>query len=280
MSRLSTQWQRLLAPQRPDDPDAAAPAEGWPGLVDAEGRVRALVLELARPANWALLAPVWQGVQVDLGLPAPAIAVNGRDGYQLWFSLAQPLPVLQGNAFLAALRSRYLSDVAASRVTGYPRPLPNGQPATHAGPVPALQADGERWSAFVAPDLAPMFNDEPWLDIPPNPDGQAELLARLASMAPAAFDHAMAQLASAGDSPSRSPALASAVAPAGARPDAEAGMLLPPAAATPRPRDPKGFLLDVMRDEQVALALRIEAAKALLPHFNDPARTDPEDNTP
>jgi hypothetical protein len=31
--------------------------------------------------------------------------------------------------------------------------------------------------------------------------------------------------------------------------------------------DPKRFLLDVMNDDTLALGLRIEAAKALLPYF-------------
>jgi hypothetical protein len=37
-----------------------------------------MVLELARPAEWPPLARVWQAVQAELGLPAPAIAVSGR----------------------------------------------------------------------------------------------------------------------------------------------------------------------------------------------------------
>ena len=32
---------------------------------------------------------------------------------------------------------------------------------------------------FVAPDLAALFADEPWLDLPPSSDAQADLLARL-----------------------------------------------------------------------------------------------------
>jgi hypothetical protein len=35
---------------------------------------------------------------------------------------------------------------------------------------------------------------------------------------------------------------------------------------------PKRFLLDVMNNEALELALRIEAAKALLPYFNEPRR--------
>ncbi len=52
-----------------------------PCLMTAEGHVRAMVLELSRPADWNALSTVWQRVQSDLELPAPAIAVSGNDGY-------------------------------------------------------------------------------------------------------------------------------------------------------------------------------------------------------
>lgn len=248
MSRLPIQWHRLFAPQ------PSGGTQVWPALTDADGQVRAMVLGLAQPASAAALGSLWQGVQADLGLPAPAIAVDGCRGYQLWFSLAQARPAAQAEAFLTALCRRYLGeDGSTARIERQP------------GPVPAPQAGSERWSAFIAPDLAPMFEDEPWLDIPPNPDGQAELLARLASIEPAAFDQAMARLA-----PTEPP-------PAAAHLPVPAQAPAPPAApATPRPQDPKAFLLDVMNDEQVALALRIEAAKALLPYGDERTRTDPE----
>ena len=78
MNRLDTEHQRLFA----SDPDATA-----------EGRLRHLVLALSGPADWAPLSAVWRGVQADLDLPAPAIAVNGVDAFELWFSLADPVPI-------------------------------------------------------------------------------------------------------------------------------------------------------------------------------------------
>lgn len=39
-----------------------------------------------------------------------------------------------------------------------------------------------------------MFADAPWLDVPPNPDGQAQLLASLKRIAPAAFESVLQQL--------------------------------------------------------------------------------------
>lgn len=247
MTRLQSELHRLYFPHPTGGPGAGP-------LVDAEGRVRAMVLELARPADWEVLAKVWRGVQVDLALPAPAIAVSGGEGLQLWFSLSEAVAAPQAAAFLERLRLRYLPDVAPKRVglmpgveTGSP------QPVRHARPVPAQDEQTGNWSAFVAADLAPVFADTPWLDIEPGPEGQADLLSRLESIKPAAFEAASAQLGAAtpqSDVPS-APSIEAGPAPAGPRAPADC-------------MDPRHFLLQVMNDPTVALALRIEAAKALL----------------
>lgn len=265
MNRLQSEWQRLYActgTARPDSPDAAPQAHPIDGidLVEAPGRVRALVLQLARPANWSALSRVWQGVQLDLGWPAPAIAVSGTDGYQLWFSLTQAVPVAQARAVLAALQARYLGDIAAARVDLWPVPdasAPQGW--RHARPVPAEPERPEQWSAFVAPDLAPVFNDTPWLDLPPNLEGQADLLSRLVSISPTEWEGAQAQLGLTTAAPTTAPL---AAPPAPSAP----AVHLAPGRATTRPQtDPHRFLLDVMNNEAIEMHLRIEAAKALLP---------------
>jgi hypothetical protein len=118
-----------------------------------------------------IASTVWRGVQTDLELPAPAIAVSGVDGYQLWFSLAEPVSVAQASAFLEALRGRYLSQVAPGRLAMRPAvDAASPDNIRHALLVPALQPATGQWSAFVAPDLAAIFAEEPWLDLPPNPD--------------------------------------------------------------------------------------------------------------
>lgn len=206
MNRLQAELKRLYAPD------------------DAPGQVRAMVLSLSRPADWEALSPLWRGVQADLALPAPAIAVSGIDGYQIWFSLLEPLPAAQAMAFLDALRLRYLRGIAAERVV-----LMVDAPV-----VPALQSPTGNWSAFVAPDLAPVFADTPWLDIPPSPDGQADLLSRLASIKRADFQQALERLS--------------------------------PVDAKVHPRSPRSFLLEVMNDDTIELGLRIQAAQALLPY--------------
>ena len=269
MHRLPLELHRLYVPDlaggADQDPDDAS-------LVDTDGRVRAMVLALARPADWAALSKVWHGVQADLDLPAPAIAVAGQDGYQLWFSLATPLPAVQAAAFLEALRLRYLGDIPPHRVALMPTlDALAMQPVRHARLVPALQAGGGLWSAFVAPDLAAVFADEPWLDLPPNLDGQAGLLARLGCIQAADFQQALQRLR-----PAAPPALAVPAPPAASTPAEPLGAGAGRVNNRPAPAggwlDPKRFLLDVINDDSVAMGLRIDAASALLPYFDAPRR--------
>jgi hypothetical protein len=265
MTRLQSELHRLYLPtvHGADDQEAQEPR-----LIDANGQVRAMVLALNGPADWDTLSTVWHGVQAELELPAPAIAVAGMDGYQLWFSLAEPVPALQALGFLDALRQHYLGDIKPQRIGMNPRvnaALP--QTAVHARLVPAELPDSHHWSAFVAPDLAPVFGAEPWLDSAPNPVGQSDLLSRLASMSAADFQRVLQRLRP-------SPVLVdatSASAPAannGAAPEQRPDLPAPAGAW----QDPKRFLLDVMNNNSVPLGLRIDAAKALLPYVDDPGR--------
>ena len=203
-----------------------------------DGRVRALVLSLARPADWAVLGRVWQGVQTDLGWPAPGIAVSGTDACQLWFSLADPVPAAEAHALLEYLRTRFLAEVPPHRV----ELLPSADGMRQAPVMPALQTDspeGEVWSAYIAPDLAPVFAETPWLDIRPGSEGQAELLSRLSSIRAAEYRAAL--------------------------PVAQAAITVATLTLGTAFTDPRQFLLSVMNDAQVEMALRIKAAKALLP---------------
>ncbi|MDB5898230.1 MAG: hypothetical protein JWP41_1832 [Ramlibacter sp.] len=224
MNRLESELNRLFPPAADD------------------GRVRTMVLELERPANWDALRRVWQGVQADLELPAPAIAVSGVDGYQLWFSLAEAVPATQADDFLGSLCRRYLAEVRPDRIAINP---------AHAVTPPVETAPG-RWSAFVTPDLAALFAEESFLDLPPGLDAQGELLSRLESIKPADWARARERLQA---------------------PTVERSSAAPRAAPGSRPADdtqpPKTFLLQIMNDSSIDLHLRIEAAKALLPYFED-----------
>lgn len=239
MNRLQSELHRLYLPRS----QARADADANPSApIRSPEPVRAIVMELTQPPSWESLSKVWYGVQTELDLPAPAIAVSGVDALQLWFSLAEPIAVAQALAFLEGLRARFLPDMAPARLRMMPaRRLPphEEQPGT--------------WSAFLAPDLAPVFADTPWLDIRPNEEGQAALLHGLEVMTQTDFDAALRRLA-----PSLQPPPSTAAARATAT------------------QDPKHFLLQVMNDDSVPLALRIDAAKALLQHTTDhrPNRSD------
>jgi hypothetical protein len=260
MSTLQAELERLYIPR-----DAVHQKQDFAEscLITPDGSVRALLLELARPADWTALSALWQGVQADLGLPAPAIAVSGIDGLQLWFSLAELVPVTQACAFLESLRLRYLSQVKTDRITM--RPCIDGsmpQNAVHAALVPRQREETGRWSAFVAPDLAAIFADEPWLDLPPGPEAQANVLARLECIKLADFQEVLNRIKPVDLGPG-----------AHAQSDADKLIKVQDDAETinspsqGKGKDPKGFLLGVMNDPAVELHLRIEAAKALLPYF-------------
>ena len=262
MNRLQSELARLYLPQPPE----GGAAEAQPAtLIDTAGRVRAMVMELARPADWEALSVVWQGVQAELELPAPAIAVSGTDGLQLWFSLAQPVAVAQAHAFLEGLRQRFLADIKPARI----RLMPSVDASVlrqdlHAAQVPAQQSDGSgNWSAFLAPDLVPVFAESPWLDIPPNEEGQASLLRSIAVMTMPAFEAAFAMLGRAAQ------LTLSPVAAAAPSTDGRIVAHDRPRQVSARSEDPKQFLLQVMNDDSVAMALRIKAAKALLQHSTD-----------
>lgn len=259
MNTLQAELSRLYLSHGRATPN---PPGAEPGLVAPDGTVRAMVLELARPADWSLLSTLWRGVQTDLDLPAPAIAVSGIDAYQLWFSLAEPTSVAQASSFLESLRLHYLSLVAAERIAMMPTvdAASHGE-IQHAKLVPALQPTSGRWSAFVAPDLAAIFSEEPWLDLPPNPDAQAKVLSRLECIQPAVFQAALEQL---------SPVVRTVTAPmtsvAGERDGSQANPEVKPSSLQESGPDPRGFLLSVMNNKTIELHLRIEAAKALLPY--------------
>lgn len=255
MNRLQSEFRRLYLP--PAVAACADPQDAGASLIGSDGRVRALVIELADPADWEPLAPLWRGVQTDLDLPAPAIAVSGGHGLQLWFSLAEAVDVGTAQAFLQALQRHHLGALPQRRLRLLPRVAGEGAAIEHAARLPAQQPENGLWSAFIAPDLAPLFSDAPWLDVPPGDDGQANLLAALVSIRPAQFGAALARLQAGPALPA--PAATAVVAPAPSAPS-EAG-----AGPTEAFDDPRDFLRAVMNDPGVALALRIEAARALLP---------------
>lgn len=233
MTRLQTELARLYRPLSAASEGPAGHDLPW---IDAQERTRVMVLELCRPADGATLAEIWRSVQTEWEWPAPAMAVSGTDGLQLWFSLAEPTPMAEVAAVLEGLRQHHLAGWAAHRVRQWPGALQG-----HELPiVPRREESTGHWAAFVAPDLMPLFEDAPWLDIEPSEDGQAQLLAGLHGIRPVQWQAVVARL-------KPTPSVVSEP--------------LPVVEMT----DPRQFLLRVMNDEAVPMALRIEAAKALLP---------------
>lgn len=237
MNPLETEFQRLYFV---DDASAVAPS-----LMTMDGRVRAMVMELARPADWPVVSTVWQRVQSDLGLPPPAIAVTGNDGYQLWFSLAEPVTAAEASFFLESLRQRFLSDISRERISLLPTET------RHAQLIPALQQSTGLWSAFVAPDLAAIFADSPGLDVCPRVEAQAKILAPLESIKASVFEAIFDRVIS--DVERVSTAIQSST-------------LVVPSSTKQCDSDAQRFLKEVMNDKSIEMHLRIEAAKALLPY--------------
>lgn len=228
MDRLRTELLRLF-------PDAEAPGV----------QRHTLTLVFRHSTDWSHLAAICQGMIDDLEWPSPIISVAGRDGYCLWLPLAEPLAEIEGRALLAGLCRHYCPTLKASRFDILP---------AHIDPVPQQQDEAGGWSAFIDPGMGEMFKEGGGLEMPPNPERQADLLASARALLPAEIARAFAQLA-----------------PASAAPEDNAvvSMCNPQLAAQDNPHD---FLLAVMNDPAVPLAQRMAAARDLLPYFPPPVR--------
>ena len=222
-------------------------------LVGADGRVRALIVEFENAADWPQVARLYQALLDELELPAPALSISGHQGYAIWFSLAAAVPLAQAAAFLAALRSRYLTDLPETRLGLRPAVDTPARVIL----VPGRHPVSGKWSAFIDPTLGAMFIDDPWLEMAPSQDQQADRLAALKSISAAEFQRALSVLQSA--------------SPIDEAPtDAEAGVAVRRRSSLKVGggyRDPQSFLLAVMNDTSASARHRIAAAKALLPCF-------------
>lgn len=225
--------------------------------VAADGTARVMVVCFEYAADWERVAALYQAVQEDLELPAPAISISGSAGFQLWFSFADPVAGHRLREFLGALRRNCLRDVPADRFRLFPD-MDDVQSGS--GLVPALCTQTGKWSAFIDPGMGRMFVDEPGLEMAPNMDRQADILAGLKSIEADAFAKALGIL-QAQDKGTGMDAGVDAGTPTQAR--------LNPGSHFSNPKD---FLLAVMNDPSASTDQRIDAAKALLPYFGSSAR--------
>ncbi|MCE1185075.1 MAG: hypothetical protein LWW92_05650 [Rhodocyclales bacterium] len=260
MNTLRAELQRLFARPGQELPEAWP----WPPgaeqltLVDPDERVWTLVLGLAPQAGWGPVAALLDGMVNELELPLPAVSLAGEAGFRVWISLVDPVPLVQAHSFLEGLRRRYLGGVAERHLSAFP-----GTAACV--PLPPLPLDGARWLAFIDPAMGSMFGDEPWLEMAPSAERQAELLAGFKSIKPADFARVLDEL----DPPGAVvPALQGALA--GFARGAVGEAVHPEAPGLTVGGgfvDPKSFLLAVMNDPGARADYRLDAAKALLPYF-------------
>lgn len=240
-------------------------------VVSPEGAVRTMVMNFDRAADWEQVGHLYQAVQDELDLPAPAVSVSGHQGYGVWFSLAEPVPVAQAQVFLNALRLKYLADLPATKLHLRPEIEP---PAAAVQSLMKLtptrhKATG-KWSAYIDPSLVGMFVDGPWLEMAPNMDRQADILAGLKSIAAGDFQRALSLL-QAPPEPDVAPSPMESSANLQNEAAAQSGRAVGPTRATLNVgnnfHDPQSFLLAVMNDSSASARQRIKAAKALLPYF-------------
>lgn len=230
----------------------------------AEGQVRLMRLNFRKARDWEAVAQLYQAVQDELDLPRPAISVSAESGFHLWFSLAVPISVGSARSFLEALRRRYLAEIPVAHIEFFP----GDDSAVGVTLVPALQRASGKWSAFIDPSMGSMFVEESGLDMAPNMERQADMLAALKSIKAEDFARAVELLLAPVEVASPMPALACGESDASPVLRQSAGLLGVGSNFT----DPAGFLLAVMNDATVSASHRIEAAKALLPYFAGPAK--------
>lgn len=250
-----------------ESPPEPAPPEGLAGRLLAEwtrlyAPGRALVLSFGREVPWSDVALVWAAAQDEWDWPAAAIAIDGQQGYQLWWSLEAAVPAARRALALRTLLHTLLPQALPAErlrpVSAAAQAWPG--PWTVPAAIPAPQPGGDVWSAFVARDLAPVFEGSPWLDLPPSPEGQADLLARVARIEPRAFEAVLALE----HEPEPQPGLGTADPADPGEPAVHATTPAAACASDTQARDAaRQFLLAVMQDPQVPMAQRIDAAAVL-----------------
>lgn len=159
-------------------------------LTTANGLTRALAIPFRKAAggedgrHWTRLCEVANALQSDLGLPAPAVSIDGASAFYLWLSLEAPVPAGQAQEFLESLRRVYAPEIEfAPDAATAPVYLP-----------PCLNPRSGKWAAFIHPGMGASFADESGLDMAPPLAGQAGFLDGLDSIGEAQFAQALRKL--------------------------------------------------------------------------------------
>lgn len=260
MNKLESELQRLYF----------FPSQAWLGaksesdnphinLITATGLVRCLVISVKDGGAWQQVAALYQGIQDELELPAPAISVSVEDGYQIWFSLAEPVALQLAQDFMEGLCRKYLAETKAAKL----KLRPGKADALKFVPkIPARQDTSERWSAYIDPTMGSMFVEETWLEMTPILDKQAGMLAGLKSTNTEDFHRALSTLQTMPETDASPPAdkAESSQFQQSSKNTLDIGNGF---------SNPKNFLLAVMNDPTAKAEQRIQAAIALLPYFGN-----------
>ena len=159
-------------------------------LAGGDGRIRAIVIAFAKLASgepaqhWTRLCATANGLQAELGLPAPVVSISGSDGYALWLSLETPIPTAQAQDFMELLREAYFPDIALRADAA--------SAAVELPPCRNLRTG--KWAAFIHPGMGAAFADDSGLEMAPPLAGQAAFLEGVQSIGEAQFQHAFATL--------------------------------------------------------------------------------------
>jgi hypothetical protein len=174
-------------------------------LTTADGLVRALAITFRKAfgdgetGHWERLCKVANALQADLGLPTPAVSIDGASAYRLWLSLETPVPADQAQDFLTFLRQAYFPEYELA-------------PDAATAPVylpPCLNPRSGKWAAFIHPGMGASFAEESGLEVTPPLSAQVGFLEGLDSIAEEQFRQALRKL-----EPRQAPAPASARAEA------------------------------------------------------------------
>jgi hypothetical protein len=218
-------------------------------LTTADNLTRALAIPFRKLAgaaegqHWTRLCEVANALQAELGLPAPAVSIDGANAFYLWLSLETPVPTARAQDFLAALRLAYFpeTELAPDAATA-PVYLP-----------PCLNPRSGKWAAFIHPGMGASFADESGLEMTPPVAGQVAFLEGLDSIAGAQFQAALDKLQRA------KTAVAVAASPAGA------SVLDTPAAGAPAAGAPAaGAPVASLQPASLPVAQPAAAAEGLL----------------
>jgi len=224
-------------------------------LTTADGLTRALAIPFRKQTgsaeghHWTRLCEVANALQAELGLPAPAVSINGASAFNLWLSLAVPVPAGAAQEFLELLRKRYFPEIEID-------------PDAATAPVylpPCLNPRSGKWAAFIHPGMGASFADESGLELAPPLAGQAGFLEPLESIGAEQFDRALRKL-------QQAPGSAASAASA-ATPPADVQTARPPSGAAPAagsPAAPDGLLL---KDATLEDIVRFLQSKHIEPTF-------------